>query len=233
MWAHEENPKTNGGQICTASLRSLPSLPYFQHLCGTMASAAQIVLICFEWFDLWPHPYLWVIGTEPSMASLFCVLPYWCPQTGKGHPANRPFFHGNKAKSLQICFSVVYISVSRLLYTCTGWLMKESACVLPLHRKQRFNLLHIWFKSKEISSRASDRSAFFVWWCNHDPHGSTLVHMHKYINFKQTELMKSAHYPSFTLLYENKCKCWDSSGPQKRKGQKHRLPATHRVAPLS
>lgn len=36
------------------------------------------------------------------------------------HPARRPFSVGTKPKiALQICFSVVYISVSRWLYTCT------------------------------------------------------------------------------------------------------------------
>lgn len=116
-----------------------PLLRYFQHLSVTMASAApNILLIAFEWFDLSPRSYLWVFGTTPCTAlsvahfcfpKLFCVLPSWCPQSGTGqtvafckgwHPARRPFSVGTKPnRSLQICFSVVYISVSRLLYTCT------------------------------------------------------------------------------------------------------------------
>lgn len=143
------------------------------------------------------------IKCRTFFSPLFCVLPYWCPQTGKGHPAKRPFSMGTKP-NLSKSASVWYTSVlAGYFIRAQAGLWKRVLVSCPLHRKQPFNLLHIWFKSKEISSRASDRSAFFVWWCNRDPHGPTLVHMHKYINFKQTEQMKSAHYPSFTLLYEN------------------------------
>lgn len=81
--------------------------------------------------------------------SLFCVLPSRCPQSGtrqttafskERHPARRPFSLGTKPTiSLQICFSVVYISVSRVVYTYAGWAMqRKSASALSFTEKTAF-----------------------------------------------------------------------------------------------